>query len=71
LGAAAGLATLSVLQRPGFYDALFATSDWLLAQLQQVLDRHGVAAMATGQHSFWQLFFSRSGAAQSGRHHAL
>lgn len=57
VGAAAGLATLSVLQRPGFYEGLFDTTNKLLVRLQQVLDRHGVPAIAAGQNSFWQILF--------------
>ncbi len=57
LAAAAGLATLRVLREPGFYEALFARSDALLAALQDVLDRHGLPALAAGRLSFWQFLF--------------
>jgi len=57
LGAAAGLATLQVLEQPGFYDKLFAVSDELLARLQSVLEGNGVPAIAAGGHSFWQILY--------------
>jgi glutamate-1-semialdehyde 2,1-aminomutase len=57
IAAAAGLATLKVLERPGFYEALREKSDALTGALQEVLDRHGVPAIAAGRNSFWQLLF--------------
>ncbi|MEE9479196.1 MAG: aminotransferase class III-fold pyridoxal phosphate-dependent enzyme [Kiloniellales bacterium] len=57
IAAAAGLATLEVLERPGFYEALREKSDALTGALQEVLDRHGVPAIAAGRNSFWQLLF--------------
>jgi len=57
LGAAAGLATIQILEQPGFHDGLFAISDKLLSRLQQVLDRHGVPAIAAGRNSFWQILY--------------
>lgn len=57
IAAAAGLATLSVLERPGFYEALNAKSDRLTRALQEVLDRNGLPAIAAGRNSFWQLLF--------------
>ena len=58
LGAAAGLATLRVLMRPGFHESLFARSERLLAALQGVLDENGTPAIAAGRNSFWQILFS-------------
>ena len=57
IAAAAGLATLRVLERPGFYDGLNRRSAALTAALQEVLDRHGLPAIAAGRNSFWQLLF--------------
>jgi len=57
IAAAAGLATLEVLERPGFYEALREKSDALTGALQEVLDRRGVPAIAAGRNSFWQLLF--------------
>jgi len=57
IAAAAGLATIKVLERPGFYDDLNRRSAALTTALQEVLDRHGVPAIAAGRNSFWQLLF--------------
>jgi glutamate-1-semialdehyde 2,1-aminomutase len=57
VAAAAGLATLEVLERPGFYEALNKTSATLTKALQEVLDRHGLPAIAAGRNSFWQFLF--------------
>ena len=58
VGAVAGLKTLEILQRPGFYDNLFELSDRLTARLQQVIDKHGLNAIIAGGHSFWQILFT-------------
>ncbi len=57
IAAAAGLATLRVLERPGFYEDLNRRAAALTAALQEVLDRHGLPAIAAGRNSFWQLLF--------------
>ena len=57
IAASAGLATIGVLEEPGFYDRLNQKADELLGALQDVLDEHGVPAIATGQNSFWQILF--------------
>jgi glutamate-1-semialdehyde 2,1-aminomutase len=57
LGAAAGLATIHMLEQPGFYENLFAISDALLTRLQEVLDNNDVPAIAAGKHSFWQILY--------------
>jgi glutamate-1-semialdehyde 2,1-aminomutase len=57
VAAAAGLATLAVLERPGFYEALNEKSSTLTGALQEVLDRHGLPAIAAGRNSFWQVLF--------------
>jgi glutamate-1-semialdehyde 2,1-aminomutase len=57
VAAAAGMATLAVLERPGFYEELNTKSAALTAALQDVLDRHGLPAIAAGRNSFWQLLF--------------
>jgi glutamate-1-semialdehyde 2,1-aminomutase len=57
LAAAAGLATIRVLEEPGFYDKLHEKSQQLTSALQEVLDRHGLPAIAAGRRSFWQLLF--------------
>ncbi len=57
VAAAAGLATIGELEKPGFYAALHAKSARFTAALQDVLDRHGLPAIAAGRASFWQLLF--------------
>ncbi len=57
IAAAAGMATIEVIEQPGFYERLHATSEELLTRLQEVLDRHGVPAIAAGRASFWQFLF--------------
>jgi len=57
LAAAAGLATIKVLEEPGFYDKLHEESRQLTGALQEVLDRHGLPAIAAGKRSFWQILF--------------
>jgi glutamate-1-semialdehyde 2,1-aminomutase len=57
VAAAAGLATIEVLEEPGFYDKLHEKSQQLTNALQEVLDRHGLPAIAAGKRSFWQILF--------------
>ena len=57
IAAAAGLATLEVIARPGFYADLNAKSEQLTKALQEVLDRNGIPAIAAGRNSFWQFLF--------------
>ncbi|WP_270936233.1 aspartate aminotransferase family protein [Falsiroseomonas oryzae] len=58
LGCAAGMATLSVLETPGFYDRLFAMADRLRAGLQQVFDRHDMGAVVFGEGPMWHFLFT-------------
>ena len=58
VAAAAGLATLKVLEEPDFYTKLNAKSAELLAALQGVLDQNGIPAIAAGRNSFWQFLFA-------------
>ncbi len=60
VAAAAGLATIAELEKPGFYESLHARADDLLNRLQSVLDRHGVPAITAGAASLWQLLFLES-----------
>ncbi len=57
VAAAAGLATIKVLEEPGFYDKLHEKSQQLTSTLQEVLDRHELPAIAAGKRSFWQILF--------------
>ena len=49
VAAAAGLATLAILRRPGAYERLFATGRELMATLDDLLRRAGIAAQVTGE----------------------
>lgn len=57
IAAAAGLATLAVLEQPGFYDDLHRRAGDLTTALQEVLDNRGVPAIAAGRNTFWQFLF--------------
>ena len=57
VAAAAGLATITQLEQPGFYRTLREKADRLTSSLQAVLDDHGLPAIAAGRASFWQLLF--------------
>lgn len=57
MAAAAGLATIRELMKPGSYQQL---SDWSARckiEIQAILDKHGVPAIYSGRDSFWQLLF--------------
>ncbi len=58
VAAAAGLATLDELDKPGAYARLHDYADRLIAECQKVLDRHRVPAIATGRCSLWQILFA-------------
>jgi len=58
IAAVAGLATLRVLERSGFYDDFHAKADRFRQAFQSVLDDHGVPARVAGQASFWQFLFT-------------
>jgi glutamate-1-semialdehyde 2,1-aminomutase len=59
VAAAAGLATLAELRKPGTYKRLHANADALCRECQKVLDRHGLSAIATGEGSLWQILFAK------------
>ncbi|HJU20117.1 MAG TPA: aminotransferase class III-fold pyridoxal phosphate-dependent enzyme [Stellaceae bacterium] len=58
VAAAAGLATLAVLRRPGAYERLFATGRELMGSLAGLLKRHGIAAQVTGEPPLFDLVFT-------------
>ena len=60
IAAVAGLATLRVLQEPGFYNRFHARADRFRAAFQEVLARHGLPALIPGEASFWQVLFAES-----------
>jgi glutamate-1-semialdehyde 2,1-aminomutase len=57
IAAAAGLASLRELRGPGVYGTLHGKAEELLKLCQEVLDRNGIPAIATGEASLWQILF--------------
>jgi glutamate-1-semialdehyde 2,1-aminomutase len=58
VAAAAGLATLDILKRPGTYERLFATGRELMAILAELLKKHGVTAQISGEPPLFDVVFS-------------
>jgi glutamate-1-semialdehyde 2,1-aminomutase len=58
LGCAAALATIAVLEEPGFYDRLFSIADRLRSGLQQVFDRHNMGVIVFGDGPMWHFLFT-------------
>ncbi len=58
VAAAAGLATLEILRRPGAYERLFATGRELMATLDELLRRAGIAAQVTGEPPLFDVVFT-------------
>jgi glutamate-1-semialdehyde 2,1-aminomutase len=57
IAAAATIASLDIIAEPGFFETLHDNSARFLAGMQEVLNRHGVPALAAGDKSFWQFLF--------------
>ncbi|MFI4986712.1 MAG: aspartate aminotransferase family protein, partial [Alphaproteobacteria bacterium] len=57
VAAAAGLATLDILRRPGAYERIFATGRTLMAELDRLLKRAGIAATVTGEPPLFDVVF--------------
>jgi glutamate-1-semialdehyde 2,1-aminomutase len=60
VAAAAGLASLAVLRRPGAYEAIFATGRRLMAALAELLARHGVAGQVIGAPPMFDVVFTET-----------
>src|SRR5262245_53799135 len=58
VAAAAGLATLEILKRPGAYERIFATGRELMAALTELLRAHGATAQVTGEPPLFDAVFS-------------
>lgn len=58
IAAAAGVATLNILKRPGTYEKYFETGNKLMAALQDALDRNGFQAKVTGVPSMFDVNFA-------------
>jgi len=57
VAAAATLAMLDELGKPGVYDRLNDFADELCRESQKILDRHGIPAIAENTGSLWQILF--------------
>jgi glutamate-1-semialdehyde 2,1-aminomutase len=57
VAAAATLAMIDELARPGTYDRLNGFADLACGECQKVLDRHGLPAIAEHSGSLWQILF--------------
>jgi len=58
IAAAAGLASLDILHRPGAYETIFATGRTLMTALTNLLAKHGVAGQVTGEPPMFDLVFT-------------
>ncbi len=58
VAAAAGLATLDILRRPGAYERIFANGRELMGTLADLLKRRGLAAKVTGEPPLFDVVFS-------------
>lgn len=58
VAAAAGLATLDILKRPGAYERVFATGRELMEELSQLLKRAGLAAQVIGEPPLFDVVFT-------------
>ena len=58
VAAAAGLATLAVLKRPGTYERFFATGERLMSGLARCLEDTGLAAQVLGVPSMFDVVFN-------------
>ena len=58
VAAAAGLATLAELRRPGTYERLFATGTRIKTALQAAADASGLAAHVAGEAPVFEIYFT-------------
>jgi len=58
VAAAAGLATLEILRRPGAYEQIHATGRELMSTLAQLLREAGVAAQVIGEPPLFEVMFT-------------
>ena len=62
VAAAAGLATLEILRRPGAYEQLFATGRTLMSTLDELLKRAGIKAQVIGEPPLFDVVFTDAAA---------
>ncbi len=60
VAAAAGLATLAVLKRPGAYERVFATGRALMAGIAEVIEETGLPARVVGEPPLFDLAYARA-----------
>jgi glutamate-1-semialdehyde 2,1-aminomutase len=60
IAAAAGLASLEILRRPGAYERIFATGRRLMAALTDLLRKHGIAGQVVGEAPMFDVVFTPS-----------
>jgi len=58
VAAAAGIATLDILKRPGAYEQLFATGRELMGALGSLLKQAGIPAQVTGEPPLFDIVFT-------------
>jgi glutamate-1-semialdehyde 2,1-aminomutase len=58
VAAAAGLATLEILRRPGAYEQIHATGGELMSTLAQLLRQAGIAAQVIGEPPLFEVVFT-------------
>jgi glutamate-1-semialdehyde 2,1-aminomutase len=58
VAAAAGLATLEILRRPGAYEQIHATGRELMSTLSQLLREAGIAAQVIGEPPLFDVVFA-------------
>ena len=58
VAAAAGLATLEILRRPGAYEQIFATGRELMSTLRQLLHEAGIPAQVMGEPPLFEVVFT-------------
>jgi len=58
VAAAAGLATMAILKRPGTYERIHATGRELMGALGELLKRAGIAAQVTGEPPLFDIVFT-------------
>src|SRR5947207_5784818 len=58
VAAAAGLATMAILKRPGAYERIHATGRELMGALGDLLKRAGIPAQISGEPPLWDVIFT-------------
>ena len=59
VSAAASLKTIEVLERPGFYDRLYAKGAFIREEINRIINELGIDAVAYGYGSVWALYFDK------------